>query len=131
MDHLRDGIGLRGYGQRDPKLEYKKEGFNMFQDLLVRIREGAFRSITRVRVEQKPEEELPVEEPEAIPLAHTPTPQPMFQHKEQPQNLSYSGQEPEEAAASEPVRADRKPGRNDPCPCGSGKKYKKCCGAKE
>lgn len=131
MDHLRDGIGLRGYGQRDPKLEYKKEGFSMFQDLLVRIREGAFRAITRVRVEQKPEEEIPAEEevqPEAASVAHTPTPQPMFQHKEQPQNLSYSGQ-PEDTAAAGPARADKRPGRNDPCPCGSGKKYKKCCGA--
>ena len=51
MDFLRDGIGLRGYGQRDPKLEYKREGFNMFQELLVHIREGAFRALTRVRVE--------------------------------------------------------------------------------
>ena len=56
MDFLRDGIGLRGYGQRDPKLEYKREGFNMFQELLVHIREGAFRALTRVRVEQRPTE---------------------------------------------------------------------------
>ena len=127
MDHLRDGIGLRGYGQRDPKLEYKKEGFNMFQELLLRIREGAFRALTRVRVEQKPAE--PEEEaPEVIEEA--PAAQPMFQHREQPQQLSYSG-ELEAPDVSGQAHAENKPGRNDPCPCGSGKKYKKCCGANE
>lgn len=120
MDHLRDGIGLRGYGQRDPKLEYKREGFKMFQDLLTRIREGAFRALTRVHVEQPKEEE--------------------FQHREQEQELSYSGApeaEPAPAtlgvptASGTPAKAEaHRPGRNDPCPCGSGKKYKKCCGAK-
>ncbi len=121
MDFLRDGIGLRGYGQRDPKLEYKREGFNMFQELLVHIREGAFRALTRVRVEQRPQEEETVEA--------APEPEPMFQHKEQPQQLSYSG-ELEELAVTQ-AKAENKPGRNDPCPCGSGKKYKKCCGANE
>lgn len=120
MDHLRDGIGLRGYGQRDPKLEYKREGFKMFQDLLTRIREGAFRALTRVHVEQPKEEE--------------------FQHREPEQELSYSGAPEAEPAPAAPVaptasgtpaKAEaHRPGRNDPCPCGSGKKYKKCCGAK-
>ena len=63
MDHLREGIGLRGYGQRDPKLEYKKEGFAMFQELVFRIREGALRALTRVRVQQ-PQEAAPAETPE-------------------------------------------------------------------
>lgn len=111
MDHLRDGIGLRGYGQRDPKLEYKREGFSMFQDLLMRIREGAFRALTRVHVEQPKEEE--------------------FQHKEPEQPLSYSAL-PELPVENAQAKADpNRPGRNDPCPCGSGKKYKKCCGSKE
>ena len=124
MDFLRDGIGLRGYGQRDPKLEYKREGFNMFQELLVHIREGAFRALTRVRVEQRPAE---VAE-EAV---AAPEPEPMFQHKEQPQQLSYSNEPEELRGAPAQARAENKPGRNDPCPCGSGKKYKKCCGANE
>ena len=124
MDFLRDGIGLRGYGQRDPKLEYKREGFNMFQELLVHIREGAFRALTRVRVEQRPAE---VAE-EAV---AAPEPEPMFQHKEQPQQLSYSNEPEELLGAPAQARAENKPGRNDPCPCGSGKKYKKCCGANE
>ena len=88
MDFLRDGIGLRGYGQRDPKLEYKREGFNMFQELLVHI-------------------------------------------KEQPQQLSYSNEPEDLLGAPAQAKAENKPGRNDPCPCGSGKKYKKCCGANE
>ena len=124
MDFLRDGIGLRGYGQRDPKLEYKREGFNMFQELLVHIREGAFRALTRVRVEQRPTEV-------AEEVVAAPEPEPMFQHKEQPQQLSYSNEPEDLLGAPAQVKAENKPGRNDPCPCGSGKKYKKCCGANE
>ena len=125
MDFLRDGIGLRGYGQRDPKLEHKREGFNMFQELLVHIREGAFRALTRVRVEQRPTE---VAEEEVV---AAPEPEPMFQHKEQPQQLSYSNEPEDLLGAPAQAKAENKPGRNDPCPCGSGKKYKKCCGANE
>ena len=124
MDFLRDGIDLRGYGQRDPKLEYKREGFNMFQELLVHIREGAFRALTRVRVEQRPTEV-------AEEVVAAPEPEPMFQHKEQPQQLSYSNEPEDLLGAPAQAKAENKPGRNDPCPCGSGKKYKKCCGANE
>ena len=124
MDFLRDGIGLRGYGQRDPKLEYKREGFNMFQELLVHIREGAFRALTRVRVEQRPTEV-------AEEVVAAPEPEPMFQHKEQPQQLSYSNEPEDLLGAPAQAKAENKPGRNDPCPCGSGKMYKKCCGANE
>ena len=124
MDFLRDGIGLRGYGQRDPKLEYKREGFNMFQELLVHIREGAFRALTRVRVEQRPTEV-------AEEVVAAPEPEPMFQHKEQPQQLSYSNEPEDLLGAPAQAKAENKPGRNDPCPCGSGQKYKKCCGANE
>ncbi|MDR4026572.1 MAG: preprotein translocase subunit SecA [Bilophila sp.] len=124
MDFLRDGICLRGYGQRDPKLEYKREGFNMFQELLVHIREGAFRALTRVRVEQRPTEV-------AEEVVAAPEPEPMFQHKEQPQQLSYSNEPEDLLGAPAQAKAENKPGRNDPCPCGSGKKYKKCCGANE
>ena len=114
MDFLRDGIGLRGYGQRDPKLEYKREGFNMFQELLVHIREGAFRALTRVRVEQRPTEV-------AEEVVAAPEPEPMFQHKEQPQQLSYSNEPEDLLGAPAQAKAENKPGRNDPCPCGSGK----------
>ncbi|MBO4311729.1 MAG: preprotein translocase subunit SecA [Desulfovibrionaceae bacterium] len=132
MDSLRDGIGLRGYGQRDPKLEYKREGFNMFQSLLQRIKEGAFRAFTRLRVQpqEAPEdlqimdEDLPQEPEEPLRPEELPD---QFQHKAQPVNLSYSGEEAEQER--QPARAGERIGRNDPCPCGSGKKYKKCCGA--
>ncbi len=129
MDYLREGIGLRGYGQRDPKLEYKKEGFSMFQEMLYRIREGAIRSMTRVRV-QKPEESAPAEIPDATPdvepaaAPEAPATQSAFRHKDAAPRAAAS------AAGGHTLEAERpKAGRNDPCPCGSGKKYKKCCGA--
>ena len=156
MDHLREGIGLRGYGQRDPKLEYKKEGFAMFQELVFRIREGAFRALTRVRVQQ-PQEAAPAETPEgaesdaAVPSdgraeessAASPAPAPeaapsaeptapaetpaAFRHKENPAASAPMGRS--RPAAHHIESEQPKVGRNDPCPCGSGKKYKKCCGA--
>ncbi|MFP4657396.1 MAG: preprotein translocase subunit SecA [Desulfonatronovibrionaceae bacterium] len=110
MDHLKEGIGLRGYGQKDPKQEYKREGFELFQDLLGRIKESTLRDLCRLRIEAAPREEE-------------------FKHEEQ-SNLQYAGggdgtggSKPETVRRSSP-----KVGRNDPCPCGSGKKYKKCCG---
>ncbi|MBD5646820.1 MAG: preprotein translocase subunit SecA [Desulfovibrio sp.] len=125
MDALRDGIGLRGYGQRDPKLEYKREGFEMFQDMLFQIRESVFRALTRVRVQLvSPEEEEARAAAEREAIARE------FRHREEPAELSYSGggDTAAEAPARKPVRAAPRVGRNDPCPCGSGKKYKKCCG---
>jgi preprotein translocase subunit SecA len=114
MDALRDGIGLRGYGQKDPKLEYKREGFAMFQNMLFHIRESVFKVLLRLRV-QRPEEE------EAERLAVE------YRHREKAgEALSYSagGDSP----AQRPAKAPPRVGRNDLCPCGSGKKYKQCCG---
>ncbi len=109
MDGLRDGIGLRGYGQKDPKQEYKREGFELFQAMLHLIKEHTLRNLCHLRLNVVREEQ--------------------FQHEEKPQKLQYSGSE-QKAPAKEPVRRDQpKVGRNDPCPCGSGKKHKKCCGA--
>ena len=126
MDALRDGIGLRGYGQRDPKLEYKREGFEMFQEMLFQIRESVFRALTRVRVQRvSPEEEQARAEAEKEALARE------FRHSEEPATeLSYSGGGESETrpARNKPAKAAPRVGRNDPCPCGSGKKYKKCCG---
>jgi len=126
MDALRDGIGLRGYGQRDPKLEYKREGFSMFQDMLFQIRESVFRALTRVRVQRVSSEEAEARaaaEREAARNAVVSE----FRHKEGPANLSYSGSETEEKER-QPAKTAPRVGRNTPCPCGSGKKYKKCCG---
>ncbi len=117
MDSLRDGIGLRGYGQRDPKLEYKREGFQMFQELIEKIKEGSFRALTRLRVQPSAETNEPKE---------APAPSTELQHKEA-EKLSYNAASSEDDANT-PQRADNRPGRNETCPCGSGKKYKRCCG---
>ena len=106
MDHLRDGIGLRGYAQVDPLREYQREGYDMFMDLIHRIKADSVGTLFHLQV--KPHQEPP---PEARPKA---TPM-MFSHGD------GGGAQPKE-------RQKKKVGRNDPCPCGSGKKYKKCCG---
>ncbi len=114
MDHLREGIGLRGYAQRDPKLEYKREGFELFRDMLFRIKENAVRSLTHVRIQRKDEQE------EALNL----------EHKEQTQTTTNT-QAPQESTSqsgSNSANSANSVGRNDPCPCSSGLKYKKCCG---
>ena len=111
MDQLRDGIGLRGYGQKDPKQEYKKEGFALFQEMLFTIEENVLRALSRLKITAKAE----AEEQE-------------FKHKED-KNLNFAGGDRGPKKKAKPVqREGDKIGRNDPCPCGSGKKYKKCCG---
>jgi preprotein translocase subunit SecA len=108
MDHLKEGIGLRGYGQKDPKQEYKREGFQLFQELLFMIKESTLKSLCHIRLREVSEEQL--------------------QHQDQTKDLQLQGGD-ETAASQEPVkRSEPKVGRNDPCPCGSGRKYKKCCG---
>ena len=133
MDALRDGIGLRGYGQKDPKLEYKREGFEMFQAMLFQIREGVFRALTRVHVQ--PAEPAPAEgaaeeghAQDEAPQQEAPRAKPTLslRHKES-DDLAYSGSQTTDVG-NQPARAKPRVGRNDPCPCGSGKKYKKCCG---
>lgn len=123
MDHLRSGIGLRGYAQIDPKIEYKREAFLMFTQLIESIKEETTDLIFKVRAE-KPEKEN-------LEKIWKPT---EFKHQELgsfegvPKGAGEKG-----AVATEkprPVVVGEKVGRNDPCTCGSGKKYKKCCGAK-
>jgi len=101
MDQLREGIGLRAYGQRDPVIEYKIEGYEMFQEMIRSIQEDTIRYLFRVQVKAAPE------------------------RRQKTYNVSYSHGNGSEKP--QPVRK-QKIGRNDPCPCGSGKKYKKCCG---
>jgi preprotein translocase subunit SecA len=108
MDHLKEGIGLRGYGQRDPLVEYKMESIELFNDMIKRIREETISLL--FKLEFNPARELEVEKNEEMYLS--------------------TGEEQEESKTKTtrtPVVVD-KIGRNDPCPCGSGKKYKKCCG---
>jgi preprotein translocase subunit SecA len=115
MDHLRDGIGLRGYGQKDPLIEYKKEGYDLFAGMMQRIKSDALERLFRVQAVRT---ESPAESPAPPPPV---LPQPPL-----PKLTLNRGEEP---VASQPVqRNDDKVGRNDPCPCGSGKKYKKCHG---
>jgi preprotein translocase subunit SecA len=107
MDHLKEGIGLRGYAQQDPLIVYKKEGFELFQEMISRIKEETLGILYRIQIS----------EPQNIADLQQP--------KEQKLVFS-SGDEP---AKKNPVkRTEKKVGRNVPCPCGSGKKYKKCCG---
>ncbi len=128
MDYLREGIGLRGYGQRDPKLEYKKEGFSMFQSMLYQIKEGTLRALTRVRI-QNQKEQAPENTEQTENTENTkPEPEPKMElrHKEVETHENTSKQS---TPQNTPFHAQEKIGRNDPCPCGSGKKYKKCHGA--
>ena len=107
MDHLKEGIGLRGYAQQNPLIVYKKEGFELFQEMISRIKEETLGILYRIQIS----------EPQNIADLQQP--------KEQELVFS-SGDEP---AKKNPVkRTQKKVGRNAPCPCGSGKKYKKCCG---
>ncbi len=129
MDHLRDGIGLRGYGQRDPKQEYKREGFNMFQTMLYNIREDTFRMLTRLVMRKAAAQQA--DHADTAEQSQPSAPRQEFKHKEQPTgDLAYSGGDAQARPKVAPKRREEpRVGRNDPCPCGSGKKYKKCCGA--
>lgn len=107
MDNLRDGIGLRGYGGKDPLVEYKIEGYSMFQEMMAAVREEVVGLVLRVQVAHEGETVAPKKK-----------------------NISYN--EPRVRTSDtkqHPVKKDIQVGRNDPCPCGSGKKYKKCCGS--
>ncbi|MBT8365040.1 MAG: preprotein translocase subunit SecA, partial [Deltaproteobacteria bacterium] len=107
MDHLKEGIGLRGYAQQNPLIVYKKEGYEMFQDMIGRVKEETLGILYRIQIAG---------------------PQKMDEYRQpKQQQLAFSGGgEPQQKKPAK--RAAKKIGRNAPCPCGSGKKYKKCCG---
>jgi len=105
MDHLKEGIGLRGYGQKDPVREYQKEGYDMLMAMIERIKEDTLEKLCMVQVRREED----VEE---------------MQRKAEDDYILSRGED----VSATPVKRDKeKVGRNDPCPCGSGKKYKKCC----
>ena len=104
MQELRNGINLRAYGQHDPVVEYKREGYDMFEEMIAAIRSDTVRMVYLARVTRPPERKQVAKE---------------------------TGTSADQTAKKEPVRKGKKVGRNDPCPCGSGKKYKKCCGMYE
>jgi len=108
MDHLREGIGLRGYGQKDPVREYQKEGYEMYLDMMYRIRQDTLQKLCLVQIQREEEVEgLRDRTQRDVVMTHGTAGAPVKQVKRE---------------------AAQKVGRNDPCPCGSGKKYKKCCG---
>jgi preprotein translocase subunit SecA len=121
LDHLRQGIHLRGYAQKNPKQEYKREAFELFSDMLDRIKQDVVKIVLTVRV-QTPEDVQAVEEP--APVSNV-----RYQHADYEQALAAAPDDPPPATAPPPfTRAGQKVGRNDMCPCGSGKKYKHCHG---
>ena len=113
IDHLKEGIGLRGYGQKDPKQEYKKEAFNLFMAMILRIRAEVVEKIFWVQLSSREgdlEDQIERLEDE---------------QQAQGRKISFN-MAPDEL--NRPAKSTKTAGRNDPCPCGSGKKYKKCCG---
>jgi len=121
LDHLRQGIHLRGYAQKNPKQEYKREAFELFSDMLDRIKQDVVKIVLTVRV-QTPEDVQVVEEPPPVSNVR-------YQHADYEQALAAAPDDPPPATAPPPfTRAGQKVGRNDMCPCGSGKKYKHCHG---
>jgi len=147
MDHLKEGIGLRGYGQHDPLVEYKKESFDMFEAMMQRFQEDTVRYLYLMQIlERPPEPQPPPQQLEAAASVHDGD----GNGRRPPRMVSTSADELEEAfmrrkrreleqarmagageaqQVQQVVRGQEKVGRNDPCPCGSGKKYKKCHGA--
>ena len=108
MDHLKDGVGLRGYAQKNPLTEYKKEGFEMFSKMMHQIREGVTEYLFKVQIEEG--SEFSAEQSQSGKM------------------VEHRGASSEESKPSTVRRDDKKVGRNDPCHCGSGKKFKKCHG---
>jgi len=124
MDHLRQGIGLRAYAQKNPRQEYKRESFELFQQMLENVKLETIRFLSRVEVRSRDEaEELERQQREAQQRQEL-----QMKHEEV---SAIGGRESEESApsAAQPfVRSGKKVGRNDPCPCGSDKKFKQCHG---
>jgi preprotein translocase subunit SecA len=145
MDHLREGIGLRSYGQHDPLVEYKRESFDMFEAMMERFEEETVRYLYLMQVIEAPSRPAPQPVIEgngngdALAAVRNARRQRMattiddmeaeFQRRKR-RELDHARMAGGDAGGSvqQVVRGD-KVGRNDPCPCGSGKKYKKCCGA--
>jgi preprotein translocase subunit SecA len=137
LEQLRKGIFLRAYGQKDPLIEFQKEGFNLFETMMQRVREEALEFLFRIEaapVIQPQERVMVTEKPDApriessseghaaTPVAREAPPVPLIR------TASAQSVPPRIPAATQPLPEVHKIGRNDPCPCGSGKKYKKCCG---
>lgn len=137
MDELKEGIGLRAYGQKDPLIEYKQEGFRMFQEMLVLVRDGildlAFKLYPVVQTPEGEQMIQPIQAPRQTRMMPDQAPKkPKMVATKETAPSSFGSPEPGDVAPPQPVQTIRtgpKVGRNDPCPCGSGKKFKNCHGA--
>jgi preprotein translocase subunit SecA len=117
MDHLRDSVGLRGYGQKDPLIEYKRESYKLFVDMINKINFETVNFLFHVHVKVESREEIALKEK---------------QTKLREERKDIFGDSQDDEVKRTPIKREMpKVGRNDPCPCGSGKKYKKCCGASD
>jgi preprotein translocase subunit SecA len=133
MDRLKEGVGLRAYGQRDPLVEFKREGYSLFEEMLDRINEKALRNIfqSRILTATKPKEDIT---PEQMAAVHRQAAGMAYASAQAPQQVETASANPQPQPMAEapgkrqPIRKGKAPGRNDPCPCGSGKKYKHCHG---
>ena len=126
MDQLRDGIGLRAYAQRDPVNEYKLESYDMFEEMVHLIREDTVRYLYQVRIEKAPERQATARVTSTNQPAEGSAP---AQRQAARLNARLNARpQASQGPAQQPVKVAKKIGRNDPCPCGSGKKYKNCCG---
>jgi len=137
MDLLKEGIGLRAYGQRDPLVEYKQEGYKLFSDMMSGVKLESLEFLFRVQVREPEilEESVPATS-QAVLSAHDASVSSLSQTARRQREGSDAPKQAVGVAAEAPRRAVRTPervgekvGRNAPCPCGSGKKYKRCCGA--
>jgi preprotein translocase subunit SecA len=126
MDQLRQGIHLRGYAQTDPLREYQFEGFAMFEEMIQRIEEATVQQIMKSQVTQNIQREA-VAVAQPVPEAR-PAPRVLRREAQAQAAAAHTGTDGE-APKRQPIRVGPKIGRNEPCPCGSGKKYKHCCGA--
>ncbi|MEZ4373230.1 MAG: SEC-C metal-binding domain-containing protein, partial [Polyangiaceae bacterium] len=126
MEHLRDGIGLRGYGQRDPKNEYKKEGYNLFVNMMARVSSNVIARVFDAHIQRR--EQLEAMEKEAEARHQAELEAAVAKHLGEPAPEG-SDETVTQAPTPPPQASAPKIGRNDPCPCGSGKKFKKCHGA--
>ncbi|WIG77715.1 preprotein translocase subunit SecA [Photobacterium damselae] len=122
MDHLRQGIHLRGYAQKNPKQEYKRESFELFEEMLDNLKSDVISILSKVRVQQQ--EEVERMEEERRQMAEALAQKQQFHHQTSDEALT----DDEEGTQGTYEREERKVGRNEPCPCGSGKKYKQCHG---
>jgi preprotein translocase subunit SecA len=126
MDHLRQGIHLRGYAQKNPKQEYKRESFELFEQLLDSLKFDVITILSKVRVQQQ--EEVERMEAQRQAQAEAAAAKAQAQHANAENQLADNSEQAEDGSQQPMVREERKVGRNEPCPCGSGKKYKQCHG---